>query len=455
MSAPRKGERLRARCGRLDEQGAAVVALPDALVHVPGALADEEISAEIEHVSPHRTGGRHVAWARLEEIAQASPDRVAPVCPGYGRCGGCPLQHLAYEAQLAWKRGLVEEAFAARATLARTAVDACVASPRPLGYRNQAKYVVGGRSGRIVLGAFAPRSHEIVDLAGCRLVEPPLDDVARTLREVLDAAGVAPFDERRRTGTLRYVVLRASAAGEVLATLVTARRDLPGGEALAARLRALRPEVVGVVQNVNAAAGNFLFGSEELALDGATALADRVGSIAVTLGARAFFQINRHVAALAYEAIRRDVAALPDGCGLLVDAFAGVGGIALTVAPHAREVVAIEENDAATAGGAATAAANGASNVRFVTADAAAGLAALHDVDAVVLNPPRGGCAPEVLAQVARLAPRLVLYLSCNPVTLARDLDALAPAGLRATRVTPFDMLPHTAHVETLARLTR
>jgi 23S rRNA (uracil1939-C5)-methyltransferase len=375
---------------------------------------------------------------------------VEPVCPAYGPCGGCPLQHLDYQAQVRWKGQRVKEALARYPALAGVPVAGCVSSERVLGYRNQAKYVYGRdqTSGRLVLGAYLPRSHAVVDMAGCRVVEPALDDVAGALRELLEARAVAPFDEVKRTGLLRYVALRANAAGQVLVALVAAR-PWPDAEGLARELRQRAPRVSGVVLNLNAAHGNALFGEEERLLDGQSVLEDEIGPARVELASRSFFQLNRETAGRAYHDLQQAAAALGP-LERAVDAYAGAGGIAFSLAPWAAEVVAIEENAAAT-GAAEAFARRHRLPVRFVTADAALALGQIPAADLVVLNPPRGGCAPEVLAAVGRLRPRLTAYLSCHPGTLARDLDVLDRLGLRAREVQPYDMLPHTPHVEALA----
>jgi 23S rRNA (uracil1939-C5)-methyltransferase len=247
-------------------------------------------------------------------------------------------------------------------------------------------------------------------------------------------------------------VARANEDGEVLATVVTARAAWLEGPAFARALRQARPEVVGVVQNVNPTTGNVLFGAEDRPLDGAEALTDRLGGVRVTLGPRAFFQVNRGIAALAYEAIAARAAQV-GGRARAVDAYAGVGGIALRLAPLFDEVLAVEENPAATARALDEARRAGIVNVEAVTADAAAGLASVPAADLVVLNPPRAGCAPATLDEVARLRPAAVAYLSCNPATLTRDLTALTARGFVVEAATPFDMHPHTPHVEVLATL--
>jgi 23S rRNA (uracil1939-C5)-methyltransferase len=455
----RPGDRLALTCDDLDDEGAGVGESGAHRVHLAGALPGERVGGIVEHVS--RQSG--AAWARLETIDAPSPARRPPACPAFGACGGCVLQHLAYEAQLDWKRDRVARALAAHPVLADVKVDVCVASPRPLGYRNRSKLVVARREeGRLddglVLGAFAPRSHDVVDLAGCRIAEPPLDETAAALRALLDEAGVRAYHERTLTGDLRHVVLRANHEGRVLAVWVVAR-PLPDGGALARRFRAVRPEVIGVVEHENRSRGNAIFsdadGDNERLLDGIGEIEDQLDvagrPVRLLLAPGAFFQANREVAALAYAAIAEALAI--QRTERVVDAYCGVGGIALTLARDAAEVIGIESHAGAVGGATASAALNGVANARFIAGDAAQVLGQIDRADVVVLNPPRKGCAPEVLAEVTRLAPRAIAYLSCDPETLARDLALLATHGYRARAVTPFDMLPHTPHIEALAVL--
>jgi 23S rRNA (uracil1939-C5)-methyltransferase len=228
---------------RLDHDGAGGAEVPTGArlfrLHVAGALPGEHVRATVTHVSPHVLEQGRDAWADLEEIVSASPERVTPPCPAQDHCGGCPLASWAYAAQVRWKRELVVEAMAAREELARVQVAACVPSPRPFGYRANAKYVFGhDRDGKLVLGAYAPRSHEIVDMSGCPVGEPVLAEVAASLLTLLAKHVVAPFDEIRRTGLLRYLVLRANSDGRVLVALVTGRESWPQAEALARELAA-------------------------------------------------------------------------------------------------------------------------------------------------------------------------------------------------------------------------
>jgi 23S rRNA (uracil1939-C5)-methyltransferase len=447
----RDGDALALALDDLDDEGAGTCAHAGARVHVAAALPGERVHATVTHVSSNRPD----AWARLDAIDVPSPDRRPPACAAYGSCGGCVLQHLEIGAQLAWKAARLRRALAAHVELAGVPVSPAVPSPRALGYRNRSKLVYAAREGGVVLGAFAPRSHDVVDLAGCRVSEAPLEALADALRAALAESDVAPYDERTFAGDLRHVVLRANHAGEVLAILVVARGGLPAVAALARRLRAEHPEVVGVIENVNRTRGNVIYGDEERALEGAATLEERVGEVRLRLSPRAFFQANREVAALAYDAIARAVAARPGE--RVVDAYCGVGGIALTLARGVAglDVLGIEEHGAAIADATASAALNGVGGARFVAGDVALRLREVPRADVVVLNPPRKGCGPAVVEEVARLAPRVVAYLSCDPDTLARDLALLSERGYHARGVTPFDMLPHTPHVEALAVLDR
>ncbi len=416
----------------------------------------------VEHVS--RQSG--AAWARLETVDAPSPARRPPACPAFGACGGCVLQHLAYDAQLVWKRTRVARALAEHPALADVKVDACVASPRPLGYRNRSKLVVARREeGRpddgLVLGAYAPRSHDVVDLAGCRIAEPPLDETAAALRALLDEAGVRAYDERTLTGDLRHVVLRANHEGRVLAVWVVAR-PLPDGPALARRFRAARPEVHRrrrARESLAAATRSSptASGDNERLLDGVGEIEDqrrrRGRDPCACCSLRA--PSSRRTARSPPSPTPRSRARWRSRpTERVVDAYCGVGGIALTLARGAAEVIGIESHAGAVADATASAALNGIANARFVAGDAAQALAQIDRADVVVLNPPRKGCAPEVLARGRPPRPtRHRLSLLRSRHAGPRSGSARRRHGYRARAVTPFDMLPHTPHVEALAVL--
>ncbi|MES1205057.1 MAG: 23S rRNA (uracil(1939)-C(5))-methyltransferase RlmD [Pseudomonadota bacterium] len=419
-------------------------------VRIAGALPGEDVTACVDSLSTQQP----VAWASLRTIHRASPDRVTPACAAYGRCGGCVMQHLDVGAQLAWKDASLRQMLRAHHALAGVPVAPPVASPLPLGYRNNSKLVAArDDGGRLMLGAYAPRSHDVVDLAGCAVAEPALGPAAAALGDALRAHHVQPYDESLLVGTLRYATLRANARGQVLITLVTATDAFPAGTSVATELIGRHPNIVGVVQNINPSRGNAIYGDTERTLAGESIIHDQIGDVRLRVSSRAFFQANRHVAHAAYQAIIRALA--PTKADLVVDAYAGVGGIALTLAATAGSVLGIEEHAAAVHAAMKSADLNQTTNARFVADDVARALVDVSRADLLVLNPPRKGCAPEVLRRSATLAPRAIAYLSCAPATLLRDIELLASLGYRPDGLTLFDMLPHTTHSEVLAILVR
>ncbi|MSP63993.1 MAG: 23S rRNA (uracil(1939)-C(5))-methyltransferase RlmD [Myxococcales bacterium] len=452
-----KGDAVTVAIETLDEEGAGVGRVGEQRLHVAMTLPGERVVAEVEHLSPHRAD----VWARRLRLEVAAPDRVEPACPAYGRCGGCVLQHLVYARQLEHKRARLTEALAACRLLSiGREVAPCVASPRSEGYRNKSKLVAARSDGGVILGAYAPRSHEVIDLAGCAVAEPPLDEVAGRLAALATACGVLPYDEGTREGDLRHAVLRVNFRGEVLAVLVVARRGGHGIAELARSLSAADPRVVGVIENLQPAPGNVLFGEAErdLILVGVQAIEEDIGSVRLRLSPRAFCQVNRGIAARLYADVA--AAAALTGTERVIDVYTGIGGIALTLAPRAAQVIGIEEHEGAVADARAGADLNDAAHATFLAGDAARLLGDPSIVgqgaEVIVLNPPRKGADRAVLEACARLAPRTILYVSCAPATLARDLAVLATLGYGALRsATPYDMLPHTPHVEALAVIER
>ena len=366
------------------------------------------------------------------------------------------LQHLEVGAQLAWKAARLRRALAAHPALASVPVDAGVASPRALGYRNRSKLVCAARGGRVVLGAFAPRSHDVIDLAGCRVSEAPLEAVAGALRGLLAEGGVAPYEERTFAGDLRHVVLRANHAGEVLAILVVARPDAPGVAELARRLRALHPEDRGRrrERQPHARQRHLRPGRR-----GASPWRAPAGS--TSAWARCACACRRGPSS-------RRTARSPGWPTPPSRAPSRRARASASSTPTAASAASRSRSRAARPASTSSASrstpppsptprrappSTASPGARFVAGDVAVRLREVPRADVVVLNPPRKGCGAAALEQVARLGPRVVAYLSCDPDTLARDLALLSERRYRVRSVTPFDMLPHTPHVEALAVL--
>ena len=434
----------------LDEAGNGVGTADGKRVHVADLLPGERAEVAIDHTSPHKPE----AWGRIvRRLGAASSDRVEPACPGFGRCGGCLWQHLAYPAQLAAKRARV---------VAALGDDAVVADVRPspqlLGYRNKGKYVAGrmrtalGES--IVLGAYAPRSHHVIDTIGCRVVAPIIDEVATWVRGAAERAQLVPYDETTRAGELRYVVIR-EAAGDVMVALIVA----PATERIklerVANALAKHPAVRGLVAITNDRRDGAIVpsGSSAQVLFGHGHLVEELAGVKLGVGAAEFLQVNRtqanamyaHVAELAGDMRGKRA----------VDLFAGLGGFGLHLARAGAEVIAVEIDREAVAQ-LRRAAERADLPLTTIAGDAGVELAEqLGEPDLVVVNPPRKGLSESTRDLLGVLRPPIIIYVSCGPDSLGRDLAALRVHGYAPDTIEPFDLMPGTAQVETIVRLRK
>ncbi len=420
-------------------------------VHVVDLLPGEAADVAIDHASPHRAE----AWARVvRRTGPASPDRVAPACPAFGRCGGCAWQHLAYPAQLAIKRARV----ARELGVPLEVVGAVRPSPQIIGYRNKGKYVVGTSGGQLVLGAYAPRSHLVVDTLGCRVVAPIIDEVATWIRGAAERAQLIAYDERARSGELRYAIVR-EVGSDVMVTLVVAsgvpRTKLERVANALARHAAVR----GVIAIVNdrrdgaivpsGSSAQVLLGQGHLALD--------IAGVTVEVGASEFVQVNHAQAEAMYARVAELALEAAPPTPHVVELYAGLGGIGLHLATRGARVTAVEIDREAVAQ-LRRAAERAQLPIIAVAADAGAAPVELcaqlaGSVDVIVVDPPRKGLGDGGAALVAELAAPTVIYVSCAPESLARDLAALAGHGYSADAIEPFDLMPGTAQVETVVRL--
>ncbi|MFN8640565.1 MAG: 23S rRNA (uracil(1939)-C(5))-methyltransferase RlmD [Candidatus Binatia bacterium] len=385
-----------------------------------------------------------------------STDPVA-ICPHAPACVGCALVGTAYTRQLALKRQRVIDALAAHARLAGVAVSACVGSPRVFGYRNQVKLVVRQSRRGLLFGIYRPGTHQVVDISQCAVHDPRITRVLAGVRQAVAATGAPVYDERDGSGWLRYLVIRTAALTHSAQVILVVRdREWKGEAALLSRVRRLA-SVRSVAINLNRSPGNVIFGGRFIAVTREQSLQERVGGLTLTSRAGAFLQANIGVARKVYDRVLSLAAPGPET--VAVDLYCGVGAITFYLAGHARLVFGVEESPQAVIDAKMNIRLNGFHNVRFLGAPAAAGMAQLAEdlthVDLVTLNPPRKGADEATRAAIARAAPRRIVYVSCEPTTLARDLDWFAGHGWRTRGVDPFDMMPQTEHVECVALLER
>ncbi len=404
-------------------------------VQVRGGLPGERVCFVVEHVGKDRT-----AYGHVQDVLRSSSDRVDPGCPHYLACGGCDYLHIALPLQREMKRQRVADAL----KVAIDSVEPTVASPREFGYRALAKLVLGPDR---ILGSYRPRTHDVQDMRGCRVHAPEAERIVDAARDFM----------KQRMVRVRYLVVRASLhEGKSVVTMVARSTTAPGLDELAEHLYE-RDDVARVVLHVNEEPGDAIFIEDgdtyELYDDGP--LQERVGPVHQSLEAGAFAQVNPTAAAELYRVSAEGAQA--EGLRVL-DLFAGSGGVGLALAAAgAIEVLAVECIEAATEAATAAAVAQGASEVfEAKTAQVTTLMAELlpGDFDVVVLNPPRKGAGAAVMQEVLRLTPKRVVYISCNPDSLARDVTVLAQ-GYDLTTVTPVDLFPHTRHIETVLVATR
>ena len=373
-------------------------------------------------------------------------------CVNYEKkCGGCPLLALPYREQLAQKQARLQELLGGFAP-----VKAVQGMAEPLHYRNKAIASFATQRGKLVCGLYAEGTHRVLPGADCLLQEEILN---KTLAAVLDAARACrwtAYDEDRGTGLLRHTVLRSSGDGKVLVTLVTPGPDLPGSKNFCTALRKKAPWVVSIVQNINPTRSSAVLGSREKTLYGPGFVLDTLCGTQFAISSRSFYQVNRTQTEVLYKKAL-ELAKLT-GRETVIDAYCGIGTIGLCAAPLAKQVIGVERNPAAVKDAAANARRNKIANARFVCADATEWMAAaagegLHP-DVVFLDPPRAGSTPECIAAVNKMKPRRVVYVSCDPETLARDVAAFTRLGWRAAKFCPVDLFPQTKHVETVVPLS-
>ncbi|MDT8900236.1 23S rRNA (uracil(1939)-C(5))-methyltransferase RlmD [Anaeroselena agilis] len=421
-------------------------------VFVPGALPGEKVTATAEVVK------QNYAKARLDAVLAPSPDRVMPRCPVYERCGGCQLQHLAYPAQLVVKRQTVVDAVTRIGKLNGVVVHPTLGAAEPWHYRNKMQFPVGMVGGHLAVGCFAPGSHNIVDVDDCHIQHPANNAVARAVRAVLAGLGIPPYDEKSGDGVVRHVLGRVgTASGEIMAVIVTATADLPRKDSVIASLRREIPGLVSVVHNVNPARTNVILGRQTTTVWGRDTILDRIGDFLFRVSARSFFQVNTAQAAALYR--KAEEYAGLTGTETVIDAYCGTGTITLFLARHATKVYGIEVVADAVADARANAAANGIGNVEYIVGDAVAVMPKLRTggvrPHAIVVDPPRAGCAPVVLDTFVRMGPERIVYVSCNPASMARDLAVLAGGGYSVREIQPVDMFPQTYHVESVTLIER
>ena len=451
-----KNQILTLRIERLSSDGSGVAHSADGeAVFVPGTAPGDEARVHIV-----KDCGRY-AFGILDELLTPSPDRVPVDCLVAGPCGGCSLRHLDYAAELRAKQESVLDAFRRIGGLEVPVLD-IQPSPEVDRYRNKVQFPVGvDKNGVPCIGFYAGRTHRIVPCPDCKLQPGVLNEIGNALCAFFAQQGIRPYDEQSGKGLVRHIFLRRGAhSGQIMVCLVCTRAKLPHAEQLCTALRGQFPAISTILLNVNAKSTNVILGSENHILYGPGYIEDTLCGVPVRLGPLSFYQVNTLAAERLYGVAAQYAQLTPDDT--LLDLYCGMGTIGLSMAEQCRELIGVEIVPEAIESAKANAARMGeavAAKSRFFCADAgqaATQLAAegLHP-DIVMLDPPRKGCDEATLSAVVRMAPRRVVYVSCNPATAARDAAWLEQNGYHAEKVQPVDLFPRTKHCETVCLLSK
>ncbi|MDR3208136.1 MAG: 23S rRNA (uracil(1939)-C(5))-methyltransferase RlmD [Oscillospiraceae bacterium] len=452
MDSLKKNDTRRAVIEDCTSAGLGVAHVEGRAVFVEGAARGDECLLRI--VKAPDSGP---VYARIETLLVPSPARVTPACPHFGRCGGCDFQHVTYEEELALKEARIREAFRRIAKIDLTP-EKMYPAPATRGCRNKALFPVRAVEGRPVTGFFRPRSHTLVPVDACLLQNAAANACAAALRAWMTRHRVPAYDETTGEGLIRNLFVRTGErTGQTLCCLAVTRPKLPQAPALTDMLRAACPGLVGLVLDVNPRPGNVALSGRQRTLWGAARLEDELCSLRFSLSAMSFYQVNA-VQAEALYAQAETLAGLT-GRETVLELYCGAGTLSLCLARTAGQVIGVDIVPEAIRDARQNALGNGLTNVEFRQADAGQAARTLAEAgirpDVLVFDPPRRGVDEAVLSAVKELAPPRVVYLSCDPATLARDVFRLADMGYRAVRCAAVDMFPRTANVETVCALER
>ena len=447
MEALEKGSIYTAVIDGYSSEGLGIARVNGAVVFVPHAVRGEEIDLRITKVMKTSCAGEIV------KIHNPSPERMEPECPYAGKCGGCAYRHLTYPEELWAKRQRVQDALTRIGGLDLT-VEEILGAKNPEHYRNKSQYPVGADGS---IGFFQARTHKVVPIRRCLIQTEAADRTAQAVGEWMRRYKISTYDETTGKGLVRHVCVRVNRKGESLCCVVVNGNKVPREPELAAYVTAAVPHTVGVLLNSNTRRGNVVLGDKYRTLFGRNYLMDTLCGLEFKLSMPSFYQVNRDQAEVLYGKAL-EFAGLT-GNETVLDLYCGIGTITLCLAKAAKRVIGAEIVPPAIRDAKENALRNHIENAEFFCGDAADIAAKLESdglrPDVVTVDPPRKGLAPEVIASVAAMGPEKVVYVSCDPATLGRDVKIFREFGYEAKRAAAVDMFPGTAHVETVVLLSK
>ncbi|MEN1969614.1 23S rRNA (uracil(1939)-C(5))-methyltransferase RlmD [Lentibacillus sp. N15] len=452
QTAPvKKNETITLTFEDLTHEGNGVGKINGYPLFVPNALPGEEATVKVVKVN------KNFGFGKLLELTKESSERVKPVCDVY--CNGCGLQHMSYRLQLEMKQNQVKNALKKIAHLEDVPVHPIIGMDDPLHYRNKVQIPVGEKDGKLITGFYQKRSHHIIENTDtCVTHNGVINDVVKSVRNIADRLSIPAYNEEKHTGSLRHIMVRTGQqTNEIMVVLVTRTEKLPHKDVLVEELTKSYPNLKSVMQNINDKRTNVIMGKKTKLLWGEEYIYDRIGDLTFAISAKSFYQVNPEQTKTLYDKALEY--AQIGGKDIVIDAYCGIGTISLFLAEQAKKVYGVEVVPEAIDDAKKNAKLNGITNVEFYVGQAEKimpwwkmqGL----DPDVIVVDPPRKGCDEELLQAMIDMQPKRIVYVSCNPSTLARDLRVLEDGGFATQEVQPVDMFPQTGHVEAIVLLQR
>lgn len=446
-----KNKIYRAEIVGYSSDGASIARIRDMVVFVPGGTVGDQCDIRIVKIT------KTYAFGKIEKIILPSKNRIEPECPHAAKCGGCCYWHLTYQEELRAKRQKVFDAMQRIGGAQLEPEDIC-GSDRIYHYRNKAQYPVGRNEDGIITGFYRTHSHDIIPIDHCLIQTTLADDLARCVRKWMTAYHVAPYHESTRNGLIRHIYVRTGfATGQVLLCLVTKSAKLPAIDMLVDAARKVVPGLCGVVLNINKKAGNAILGDQYITIWGQDTLEDVLCGNRFRISPAAFYQVNRAQAERLYETAL-EYAAL-DKTQTVLELYCGAGTITLALARTAKSVIGAEITPQAVTNARENAELNQITNAKFICADAGQAAMMLAGEgtrpDVIVVDPPRKGIDAVSIEAIGTMQPKRVVYVSCDPATLARDVKLLSEKGYQVKKYKIFDLFPRTAHVETVCLLSK
>ena len=445
-----KGKIYEAVISDYTAEGQGVAKIEGCAVFIPNAIARERVLVRIEKAQKTWAAGK------ITEILEKSPHRVNRECPVAKLCGGCDFWHMDYEEESRMKAQRVLQCLN-RIGGENLEDIPILSAPDCHSYRNKAQYPVSSKKGRVFAGFFKAGTHQVVENGRCLILPEETDQVKRIVIDYVNHYRISAYDETAHTGLLRHIYVRRGAvSGQILVCLVVNGRKLPHTEDLVKRLQAL-PGFTTLVLSVNTKKGNTILGDEFITLYGPGYIEDTLCGLNFRLSARSFYQVNHHQAQRLYEAAIAQAGITKDDT--VLDLYCGVGTITLTMAKAAGRVIGVEVIPQAVEDAKDNARRNGIANAEFFCGDAGEAALALEaqgvKADVVVVDPPRKGLNADAIEALARFSPRRIVYVSCDPATLARDVALLKDRGYRLLNAQAADLFPRCAHVESIVCMAR